>query len=128
MASEYTRRENAICDIPQDFADKRIGSCPFCKTEKPKWLVKEEWKLFGNNYFFKCPHCETELMATKDDVTGLSLTAASASGKKKQKAGKIVNEPYLTVVKIGLEAKTHENILLQGEELTIPKLKELANK
>ena len=45
MASEYTRRENAICDIPQDFADKRIGSCPFCKVEEPKWLVKEEWKL-----------------------------------------------------------------------------------
>lgn len=128
MASEYTRRENAICDIPQDFADKRIGSCPFCKTEEPKWLVKEEWKLFGNNYYFKCPHCETELMSTKDDVTGMSLTAASASGKKKQKAGKIVNEPYLTVVKIGLAAKTHDNILLQGEELTIPQLKELANK
>ena len=67
-------------------------------------------------------------MATKDDVTGLALTVASPAGKKKQKAGKIVNEPYLTVVKIGLKAKTHENILLQGEELTIPQLKELTNK
>lgn len=128
MASEYTRNENAICDIPQDFADKRIGACPFCKTEEPKWLVKEEWKLFGNKYYFKCPHCETELMATKDDVTGMSLTVASASGKKKQKEGKIVNEPYLTVIRIGLSAKTHDNVLLQGEELTIPQLKELANK
>lgn len=128
MAAEYTREENAFCNIPQDFADQRIGSCPFCKAEEPKWLVKEEWKLFGNNYYFKCPHCETELMATKDDVTGMALTTASAAGKKKQKAGKIVNEPYLTVVKIGLVAKTHDNVLLQGEELTIPQLKELANK
>ena len=128
MAAEYTREENAFCNIPQDFADKKIGACPFCKVEEPKWLVKEEWKLFGNNYYFKCPHCETEFMATKDDITGLALTTASPAGKKKQKAGKIVNEPYLTVVKIGLKAKTHENILLQGEELTIPQLKELAGK
>ena len=126
MAAEYTRRENVMCDIPQDFADKKIGACPFCKVEEPKWLVKEEWKLLGSNYYFKCPHCETELMATKDDVTGLALTVASAQGKKKMKAGKIVNEPYLTVVKIGFSAKTHENVLLQGEELTIKQLKELA--
>ena len=125
MASEYTRIENAMCNIPQDFADKKIGPCPFCKTEEPKWLVKEEWKLLGNNYYFKCPHCETELMSTKDDVTGLALTVASAQGKKKKKAGKIVNEPYVTVIRIGLSAKTHENALLLGEELPIKQLKEL---
>ena len=98
--------------------------CPFCKTEEPKWLTREEWKLFGNNYYFKCPHCQSELMATKDDVTGLSYTTASPSGKKKKKAGKILNQPYITIVKIGLSAKTQENMLLQGEELTIPELKE----
>ena len=125
MAAEYTRRDNAFCDIPQDFADKKIGQCPFCKTEEPEWLTKEEWKLMGNNYYFKCPHCESELMATKDDVTGMSLTTASGSGKKKQKAGKIVNQPYITIVKIGLKAKTPENVILQGEEVTITQLREL---
>ncbi len=125
MASEYTRREGAMCDIPQDFADKRIGQCPFCKTEEPKWLVKEEWKLLGSNYFFKCPNCETELKVTKDDVTGLALTVASPAGKKKQKAGKEVNQPYVNIVKIGLKVKTPENIILQGEEVTIPQLREL---
>lgn len=124
MAEEYTRVKNAVCNIPQDFADKKIGRCPFCKTEEPKWLTREEWKLFGNNYYFKCPHCQSELMATKDDVTGLSYTTASPSGKKKKKAGKILNQPYITIVKIGLSAKTQENMLLQGEELTIPELKE----
>ncbi len=125
MASEYTRRENAMCDIPQEFADQRIGQCPFCKTAEPKWLVKEEWKLLTSNYYFKCPVCESELMATKDDVTGLSLTTASAQGKKKKKAGKDVNQPYLNIIKIGLKVKTPENVILQGEEVTIPQLREL---
>lgn len=127
MASEYIRKENAYCDIPQDFADKKIGKCPFCKVEEPKWLVKDEWKLIGGNYYFKCSNCETELMATKDDVTGMSFSPASSSGKKKKKAGKIMNEPYITIVKIGLSAKTHENILLQGEEMTLTELKKIAD-
>lgn len=127
MAENYTRNNESTCNIPQDFADKKIGKCPFCKVEEPKWETREEWKLLGNNYYFRCPHCETELMATKDDVTGLSFSTASSSGKKKKKAGKIVNEPYITILRIGLSAKTHENVLLQGEEMTLKELKKIAD-
>lgn len=128
MAETYTRDESSKCNIPQDFADKKIGKCPFCKTEEPKWLVREEWKLFGNNYYFKCPHCETELMSTKDDVTGMSFSTATSSGKKKKNAGKIMNQPYVTIIKIGISAKTHENVLYQGEDMPLPQLKKLADK
>ena len=124
MAEGYERKEGAMCNIPQDFADKKIGKCPFCGTQEPKWLVKEEWKFFySNNYYFKCPACETELMVSKDDVTGLGYTTASPAGKRKKKDGKIMNQPYVTVVKIGLSAKTHENMILQGEELPLVQLK-----
>lgn len=126
MAAEYGRNNNVTYSIPQQFADKQIGACPFCGAENPGWLVREEWKMFGSNeYYFKCPHCETELMALKDDVTGMSFTKNTPSGKKKAAAGKIMNEIYVTVVKIGLSAKTHENILLQGEDLPLRKLKQM---
>lgn len=124
MAEEYTRKEGAMCNIPQDFADKKIGSCPFCRTENPGWLTKEEWKLVGsNNYYFKCPHCESEFMVPKDDVTGLSFTKNSYSGKQKAKTGKILNVPYVTVVKIGLGVKTQQNMILKDEEIPLPELK-----
>ena len=49
MAEEYTRKEDAVYDIYQRFADKDIGECPFCQNKEPKWLYREEWKLLGNN-------------------------------------------------------------------------------
>ena len=36
-----------------------------------------------------------------------------------------MNVPYVTVVRIGLSAKTHENMLLQGEDLPLPELKKI---
>lgn len=129
MAGEYTREEGAMCNIPQDFADKKIGSCPFCGEEHPRWLVKEEWKVIGsNNYYFKCPECESELMVPKDDVTGMSFTKNTCSGKQKMKAGKIMNMPYVTIIKIGLSAKTSENMLLKDEEIPLDQLKKVCRK
>ncbi len=125
MAEGYVRKNESLYDIPQQFADRQIGECPFCKTKEPKWLTREQWKLMGNDYYFKCPVCGSEFMATKDDVTGLSFSKASRSGKKKAAAGKIMNAVYITVLKIGIDVKTHENALLQGEELPLEKLKEI---
>lgn len=66
MAGEYTRENGSMCNIPQDFADQKIGSCPFCGTEDPGWLTKEEWKVIGsNNYYFKCPCCDSEFKVPK---------------------------------------------------------------
>lgn len=123
--AEYTRDESRKIDIPRDFADKKIGMCPFCKVEEPKWLYKEEWKLIGSNdSYFKCPHCESELKIISDDVSGLAYSPISPSGKKKKAAGKIQNEPYVTVVKIGLSVKTPQNMLWVGEEMPLKQLKE----
>ena len=49
MAAEYSRNENVTYNIPQQFADKKIGACPFCGTAHPGWLVREEWRLMGSN-------------------------------------------------------------------------------
>lgn len=81
-------------------------------------------KLVGsNNYHFKCPCCESEFMVPKDDVTGLSFTKTSYSGKQKAKAGKVLNVPYVTVTKIGLSVKTQQNMILKDEEIPLPDLK-----
>jgi hypothetical protein len=128
MAEEYTRKEDAVYDIYQRFADKDIGECPFCQNKEPKWLYREEWKLLGNNsVYFKCPCCESELMVPKDDITGLSFSKASSSGKKKARQGKVMNEPYVTVIKIGFEYKNAKNMLLVGEEMTVSQLKKRAD-
>lgn len=123
--AEYNRDNNKKIDIPRDFADQKIGMCPFCKKEDPQWLYKEEWKLIGSNdTFFKCPHCETELKVISDDVSGLAYSPVSPSGKKKKAAGKIQNEPYVTIIKIGLSVKTPQNMLWAGEEMPLKQLKE----
>lgn len=123
--AEYARDDSKKIDIPRDFADQKIGKCPFCKTEEPKWLYKEEWKLIGSNIsYFKCPHCESELKAISDDVSGLAFSPASPSGKKKMQAGKIQNAVYMTIEKIGLSVKTPQNMLWVGEELPLEQLKE----
>lgn len=126
MGGEYKREEGGMCNIPQDFADNKIGSCPFCKAESPGWLTREEWKMIGsNNFYFKCPKCESEFMVPKDDVTGLSFTKNSYSGKQKAKAGKKMNVPYVTIVKIGLRVKTPQNMMLKDEEIPLPMLKRI---
>ena len=123
--AEYNRDNSRKFDIPRDFADQKIGMCPFCKKEDPQWLYKEEWKLIGSNdTFFKCPHCETELKVISDDVSGLAYSPVSPSGKKKKAAGKIQNEPYVTIIKIGLSVKTPQNMLWAGEEMPLKQLKE----
>lgn len=128
MAAGYARKENAVYDIYGRFADRDIGECPFCKNPEPKWLYREEWKLLGNNsVYFKCPRCESELMVPKDDITGLSFSKASSSGKKKARQGKVMNEPYVTVIKIGFEYKNAKNMLLVGEEMTVSQLKKRAD-
>ena len=123
--AEYNRDNSRKIDIPRDFADQKIGMCPFCKKEDPQWLYKEEWKLIGSNdTFFKCPHCETELKVISDDVSGLAYSPVSPSGKKKKAAGKIQNEPYVTIINIGLSVKTPQNMLWAGEEMPLKQLKE----
>lgn len=123
--AEYNRDNSRKIDILRDFADQKIGMCPFCKKEDPQWLYKEEWKLIGSNdTFFKCPHCETELKVISDDVSGLAYSPVSPSGKKKKAAGKIQNEPYVTIIKIGLSVKTPQNMLWAGEEMPLKQLKE----
>ena len=77
---------------------------------------------------FKCPECESELMVPKDDVTGMSFTKNTYSGKQKMKAGKIMNMPYVTIIKIGLSAKTSENMLLKDEEIPLDQLKKVCRK
>ena len=104
--AEYNRDNSKKIDIPRDFADEKIGRCPFCKTEDPQWLYKEEWKLIGSN------------------ISGLAYSPVSPSGKKKKAAGKIQNEPYVTIIKIGLSVKTPQNMLWAGEEMPLKQLKE----
>lgn len=123
--AEYMREEDRKVNIPMEFADKKIGMCPFCKTEEPKWLYKEEWKLIGSNdMYFKCPHCESELKIQSDDVSGLAFSPVSPSGKKKKQAGKIQTAVYVKVEKIGLSVKTPQNMLWVGEEMPLEQLKE----
>ena len=64
-------------------------------------------------------------MVPKDDVTGLSFTKNSYSGRQKAKAGKVLNVPYVTVARIGLRVKTQQNMILKDEEIPLPELKKI---
>lgn len=128
MGNNYTRDENAMSNIPQDFADRNFKKCPFCKAEEPKWMVREEWKLLGKNYYFKCPSCESILRASQDDVTGLSFTTKSFAGQMKKYKGKESRTVYITVEKIDYKVRTVENMVLEGAEIPLEELVKIAEK
>lgn len=120
--AEFTRKEDAMYNIPQRFADTNLKKCPLCGEKKPKWLVKEQWKLLGKDYYFKCPACGSILKASQDDVTGLSFTTKTFAGQMKKYKGKENRKVYITIDKIDLSVKTRENMVLEGEELSLDEL------
>lgn len=122
--ADFKREDQTMYSIPQRFAEQHFKRCPFCRMEEPGWLVKEEWKLMGKNYYFKCPNCNSILKVAQDDVTGLSFTTASFSGKRKKSKGKDNRQIYVTVEKIDLRVKTQQNALLEGAEFSLDELKD----
>lgn len=128
MAGGYVRDENTMYSVPLRFADTKLTHCPFCGAEAPKWLVKNEWKLLGRIYHYLCPHCESVLQVTQDDVTGLSFTSASFSGKMKQRQGKQGRTIYVKVETIGYSARTHENVIYEGADIPLEELMKLGKK
>ena len=112
----FERNENTMYSVPLRFADLKMKRCPICGEEKPLWLVKEEWKVLGKLYHFKCPRCGSVLQVSQDDVTGLSYTTTTLSGMMKKHKGKDLKKIYVTVEKVGLSVRTPENAALEGEE------------
>lgn len=118
----FERNEDTLYSVPLRFAEVKLKKCPLCGEEKPRWLVKEEWKLLGKLYHFMCPQCGSILRISQDDVTGFSFTTATLSGKRKKHKGKDSRKIYVTVEKIGLQARTAENIRLEGAEASLEEL------
>lgn len=122
MGEVFKREKDAMYSIPQRFADTKLVRCPFCKSEKPLWESREQWRLTGKDYFFRCPECGSILKVGQEDVTGISFTTASFAGRQKKRAGKDSRTIYIRVEKIGLEVKTQKNALLLGEEIPLEQL------
>lgn len=118
----FERNENTLYSVPLRFADLKMKRCPLCGTRQPKWLVKEEWKILGKIYHFMCPECRSILKVSQDDVTGMSFTTATMSGQLKKYKGKDNKKIYVTVEKIGLQARTPENVRLEGVEASLEEL------
>jgi hypothetical protein len=119
---EFKRDDKTMYSIPLRFAEQELKSCPFCHKEAPLWLTREEWKLTGKNYDFMCPECESVLRVDQADVTGLSFTTKSFSGQWKKHKGKENRGIYVQVKKIGVHARTMENVPLEGAEVLLPEL------
>ena len=102
----------------------KLKYCPLCGEKEPKWLLKEEWKLLGKQYHFKCPACGSILQVSQDDVTGLSFTTNTLAGQMKKYKGKDNKKVYVTVEKISLAVRTPENMALEGAEATLEELME----
>lgn len=122
MGDVFKRETDAMYSIPQRFADTKLTHCPFCRTAGPLWESREQWRLTGKDYFFRCPCCGSVLKISQEDLTGLSFTANSFAGRQKKRAGKESRTIYVRVEKIGIEVKTRENALLLGEELPLEQL------
>ena len=123
---DYTRDDNVLYSIPQSFADKELPKCPFCYTDSPHWLVREEWKFLTTLYYFKCEKCGSILVADKDDVDGMPFTTSTYAGKRKTAHDKELRTIYVKVEKIDLSHKTQQNMILAGEEVTVEDIRYLA--
>lgn len=122
MGDLFKRETDTMYSIPQRFADTKLIRCPFCGTEKPLWESREQWRLTGKDYFFRCPDCGSILKVGQEDVTGMSFTTTSFAGRQKKRAGKENGTVYIRVEKIGLAVKTQKNALLLGEEFPLEEL------
>lgn len=118
----FERNENTMYSVPLRFADLKLKQCPVCGAEKPAWLVKEEWKVLGKLYHFKCPRCGSILQISQDDVTGLSYTTTTLAGMRKKRRGRELRRIYATVEKVGLSVRTPETAALEGAEETLEDL------
>lgn len=118
----FERKENALYSIPMRFAELKMKRCPICGEAEPKWLVKEDWKVLGKIYHFMCPQCRSVLRVSQNDVTGMSFTTATMAGQLKKYKGKDNKKIYATVEKIGPQARTPENVQLEGMEASLEEL------
>ncbi len=121
----FTKADSSAYSIPGSFAKKNLKKCPFCGQENPEWLVREEWKLLGSYYHFKCPSCGSVLRAAKDDVTGMSFTTHTFAGQMKKYKGKENKVIYIQVEKVSFDKEYERFRYLNGQELTLDELKKL---
>lgn len=121
----FVEADRGTYSIPGSFAQKNLKKCPFCSQENPKWLIREEWKLLGSYYHFKCSSCGSILRADKDDVTGMSFTTHTFAGQMKKYKGKENKVIYVQVEKLNLDERYKKFRYLIGQELTLAELGEL---
>lgn len=119
------RKAGGSYSIPGSFAEKKLKKCPFCGQENPEWLIREEWKLLGSYYHFKCPSCGSILCAAKDDVTGMSFTTNTFAGQMKKAKGKENKVIYVQVEKLSFDEEYEKFRYLLGQELTLAELEKL---
>ncbi len=122
----FKRDTKSMYSVPQRFADTTFKQCPFCKENEPEWLVRDEWKLLDRDYYFKCPACGSIMKVAQSDVTGLAFTKATMAGQLKSSKGKDNRTVYVVVEKVGLSVRNEKNSSLEGTELSLSELKELA--
>ena len=112
--------------IPNRFAELKLSVCPVCFAKNAGWLVGNDRKLFFNYLKFQCKNCGTMLSIQEDDITGAANTTLTLAGKMKKKSGKQRYQVYVTVEKIEYKFKTADNMTLEGSELTIDEIREIA--
>jgi len=126
---DFVRDESKYCNIPRDFADYKMRRCPICGEIRPKWLMKDEWKLlgqvygfFGRIFSFKCPECGSILKVREGDVSGYAFSKSTLEGLVKKQRGKDLLTVYVFVEKIGDGVRNEENAALEKREFPLPEL------
>jgi hypothetical protein len=117
----FTRDDDTIYSIPLSFAAEHLKECPFCSSENPKWLTKKEWKLFGHEYYFKCPKCASIISIDENDVTGLSLVPTTFASVVKKCQGKDSKSVYVRIIRMG-DSMAKKGNVLNKKEITLEEL------
>lgn len=129
---EFRRYDGYVMHIPQEFIDGHLPVCPFCRTDKPHWLLDSRMELSwtGTRTYYRCEQCGATMSSTASDAAaekGKSFAynpaAAAINAAQKGTKHQAVDVTYLRVDDLG-RVCTDQSLL--GNEYPITFYQEMA--
>ena len=123
---EFRRYDGYVMHVPQEFIDSHLPVCPFCRTNKPHWLLDSRMELSwtGTRTYYRCEQCGATMSSTAADAAaekgkGFAYNPAAAAINAAQKGTKQqeVGVTYLRVDELG-SVCTDTSLLGQEHPIT----------
>lgn len=129
---EFRRYDGYVMHVPQEFIDSHLPVCPFCRTDRPHWLLDSKMELSwsGTRTYYRCEQCGATMSSTAVDAAAekgkafaFNPAAAAINAAEKGSKQQEVGVTYLRTDELG---SVCANASLLGQEHPITFYQEMA--